>query len=81
MTKKPSYRSTIIKKLPSLLVLDGREITMDERNRIESNTLFDAQKAPPNIHYSQYQTSKVPVKLNSVNFDGVFNNNNFKYSL
>lgn len=27
------------------------------------------------IHYSQYPTAKVPVKLNSVNFDGVFNNN------
>jgi hypothetical protein len=26
------------------------------------------------IHYQQYPQSKVPVKLGSVNFDGVFNN-------
>ena len=26
------------------------------------------------IHYQQYPQSKLPVKLNSVNFDGVFNN-------
>ena len=26
------------------------------------------------IHYSQFPSVKVPVKLNAVNFDGVFNN-------
>jgi hypothetical protein len=26
------------------------------------------------IHFAQYPTVKVPVKLNAVNFDGVFNN-------
>ena len=31
-------------------------------------------KVPPMIHFSQYPTAKVPVKLNAVNFDGVFNN-------
>jgi len=70
---------TIIKKLPKLQILDGREVTIDERNRIESTQIYDAQKAPPMIHYSYNPTSKVPVKLNAVNFDGVFNN--FKYSL
>ena len=52
---------------------------MEERNRIETSQLYDAQKAPPMIHYSQYPSSKVPVKLNSVNFDGVFNN--LKYNM
>jgi hypothetical protein len=64
----------IIKKLPNLIVLDGKEITIDERNRIETSQMYDAQKAPPMIHYSQYPSAKVAVKLNSVNFDGVFNN-------
>lgn len=41
--------------------------------------MYDAQKAPPMIHYSQYPTAKVPVKLNAVNFDGVFNN--LKYNM
>jgi hypothetical protein len=31
------------------------------------------------IHYSQYANAKVPVKLNAVNFDGVFNN--LKYQM
>ena len=26
------------------------------------------------IHFAQYPTVKVPVKLNAVNFEGVFNN-------
>lgn len=52
---------------------------MEERNRIETSQIYDAQKAPPMIHYSQYPSSKVPVKLNSVNFDGVFNN--LKYNM
>ena len=41
--------------------------------------MYEVQKAPPMIHYSQYPTAKVPVKLNSVNFDGVFNN--LKYNM
>lgn len=41
--------------------------------------MYDAQKAPPMIHYSQYANAKVPVKLNAVNFDGVFNN--LKYQM
>jgi len=31
------------------------------------------------IHYQQYPSAKVPVKLNSVNFHGVFNN--LKYNM
>ena len=37
MTKKPQYRLNIIKKLPNLIVLDAKEITIDERNRIETS--------------------------------------------
>ena len=79
MTRKPQYRLNIIKKLQNLIVLDSKEITMEERNRIETSHIYDAQKAPPMIHYSQYPQSKVPVKLNAVNFDGVFNN--LKYNM
>ena len=30
------------------------------------------------MHFQQYPTVKVPVKLNPVNFDGVFNNMKFQ---
>jgi len=42
MTRKPQYRLNIIKKLPNLIVLDGKEITIDERNRIETSQMYDA---------------------------------------
>lgn len=71
--KKPVYRSSIIKRLPNLLILDTREISGDEREQIERATMHES-KAPPMIHFSQFTTAKVPVKLNAVNFDGVFNN-------
>ena len=79
MTRKPQNCLKIIKKLPNLIVLDGKEITIDERNRIETSYMYDTAKAHPMIHYSQYLSANVPVKLNAVNFDGVFNklkNNN-----
>ena len=73
MFRKPMYRAAIIKRLPALIILDGKEITPEERNRIEVAG-FQDQKPPPMIHFAQYPTVKVPVKLNAVNFDGVFNN-------
>ena len=76
VSRKPNYRTAIIKRLPALIVLDGKEITPEERMRIEQSggMLPGDQKAPPMIHFAQYPTVKVPVKLNAVNFDGVFNN-------
>lgn len=76
VSRKPNYRTAIIKRLPALIVLDGKEITPEERMRIEQagGMMPGDQKAPPMIHFAQYPTVKVPVKLNAVNFDGVFNN-------
>ena len=67
------YRVSVIKRLPGLLILDGREISPEEREKVE-NIMLQEAKAPPMIHFSQYPTAKVPVKLNAVNFEGVFNN-------
>lgn len=36
------------------------------------------QGQAPLVHFQQYPTVKVPVKLNPVNFDGVFNNMKFQ---
>lgn len=79
VSRKPNYRNAIIKRLPALIVLDGKEITPEERQRIEQASgmmggIPGDQKAPPMIHFAQFPTVKVPVKLNAVNFDGVFNN-------
>ena len=35
LTRKPNYRNAIIKRLPALIILDGKEITPEERQRIE----------------------------------------------
>jgi len=35
MTRKPNYRNAIIKKVPALIILDGKEISPEERQRIE----------------------------------------------
>ncbi len=67
------YRQSVLKRLPNLLILDNKEIAQEERERVENQMMPDA-KITPMIHYSQYPSSKVPVKLNAVNFDGVFNN-------
>mmetsp|Transcript_33475 Transcript_33475/g.32933 ORF Transcript_33475/g.32933 Transcript_33475/m.32933 type:complete len:131 (+) Transcript_33475:1134-1526(+) len=71
--KKPVYRASVLKRLQRLLILDTKEITPEERERIE-NTMMPEAKMAPMVQYSQYPSSKVPVKLNPVNFEGVFNN-------
>lgn len=73
MTRKLQYRNNIIRKLQNLIVLDGKEVTMEDRQRIESTNLYDPAKAPPMIHYSYNMKQMPPVKLNPSNFDGVFN--------
>ncbi len=62
------------------MVFDGKEITVDERKRIEGATgmIDPKQGQQPLVHFQQYPTVKVPVKLNPVNFDGVFNNMKFQ---
>ncbi len=35
MSRKPNYRNAIIKRLPALIIFDGKEISADERMRIE----------------------------------------------
>lgn len=35
VARKPNYRNAIVKRLPALIVLDGKEITNEERQKIE----------------------------------------------
>lgn len=78
MTRKPQYRQNITRKLTNLLVLDGKEVLPEERMVIDPNGQFQTQKIAPMIHYQPFQQQKMQVKLNSVNFDGVFNNQKFQ---
>lgn len=59
------------------MIFDGKEVTMEERKRVEQSGMIEP-KAPPMVHFQQYPTVKVPVKLNPVNFDGVFTNLKFQ---
>ena len=54
MTRKPQYRVNILKKLPNLIVLDGKEILVDERGRMDGGQTYETGKVPPMIHYQQY---------------------------
>ena len=38
IARKPNYRMIVIKRLIQLMVFDGKEITMEERKRIEGAT-------------------------------------------
>jgi hypothetical protein len=35
MARKPNYRTALIKRLATMIVLDGQEIPQEERQRIE----------------------------------------------
>jgi hypothetical protein len=54
VSRKPNYRTAIIKRLPALIVLDGKEITPEERMRIEQvgGMMPGDPKAPPMIHFA-----------------------------
>ena len=38
IARKPNYRMIVIKRLIQLMVFDGKEITIEERKRIEGAT-------------------------------------------
>ena len=73
MSRKAMYRVGIIKRMPQLIFLDDKEVSMEEKERVELINLAD-NKPPPLVHLSQaapLNSSKVAVKLTSVNFESV----------
>mmetsp|Transcript_23574 Transcript_23574/g.20475 ORF Transcript_23574/g.20475 Transcript_23574/m.20475 type:complete len:386 (-) Transcript_23574:132-1289(-) len=76
VVRKPGYRSAVLRKLPLLLYLDGKEISQEERERSDQLVNYpEVKMAQPLIYVqSQMPSSKVPVKLTAVNFETVFNN-------
>jgi len=52
VARKPNYRMVVIKRLPQLVIFDGREISMEERKRIEgAGGMMDPKQAPPLVHF------------------------------
>lgn len=80
LARKQLYRSTLIRKIPSLKIIDGKEIKFEEREKSEA--LFTA--ADNNSHYQsnmyfysnsnvsdpRHHTDKVPIKLQSFTLAG-----------
>jgi len=66
LSRKLGYRFNVIQRIPSLIYLDGREITSEERRRIElamqqEISKWQMAKAP--------QGHKVMVKMSNITFD------------
>uniref|UniRef100_A0A7S3SJ09 U2A'/phosphoprotein 32 family A C-terminal domain-containing protein n=1 Tax=Strombidinopsis acuminata TaxID=141414 RepID=A0A7S3SJ09_9SPIT len=71
VARKQLYRPTLVRQLPSLRLIDAREVTHEERERAE--IIFNAD-ARPNIASADPTTTrgfatKVPLKLTSMNFE------------
>uniref|UniRef100_A0A7S4J9U1 U2A'/phosphoprotein 32 family A C-terminal domain-containing protein n=1 Tax=Guillardia theta TaxID=55529 RepID=A0A7S4J9U1_GUITH len=75
VARKQLYRATAIQKLPTLKLLDNKEVTVEERERVDILFTIDARN---NSNYpsqavaqavANQSAGKVPIKLSSVTFD------------
>lgn len=66
--KLPTYRLSVVKRLAQLMVIDDREVSYEERERVD---LMQDAKPLPMIYMAPTTTQKVPVKLTPINFEGV----------
>ena len=64
LTRKNMYRHNVVKRLPTLMYLDGKEINQEERERVEL-AFMQENKAPPMVHYAQ-MPNKVIVIYNTL---------------
>jgi hypothetical protein len=62
------YRLAVIKRITQLVFLDSQEVTPEERERVDG---APEQTPPLLVHINQPPLPKVPVKITSVNFDGL----------
>lgn len=71
VARKQLYRPGLIKRLPALQVLDGREILGDERERAELLFSTDPRPSPMYVQDTRPVQGRVPVRLTSVNFESL----------
>jgi hypothetical protein len=74
VARKQLYRATAIQKLPTLKILDNKEVSAEERDRVDilfsmetRATSYVGSAAPAGG--AQSSISKVPIKMSSVTFD------------
>jgi len=68
VARKQLYRPTLIRRLPGLKLIDGREVSSEERER--TDLIFSAEARPSGLLPDQRLLStKVPLKLTSMNFE------------
>eukprot|EP00965_Chrysotila_dentata_P129658 4286270-Pleurochrysis_carterae.AAC.1 len=66
-SRKQLCRPSLIRRLPTLTHIDGREVTAEERER--SELVFSQDLRGPLVQDSRFLATKVPLKLTSMNFE------------
>jgi hypothetical protein len=57
ISRKPQYRLAVLRRLPTLDSLDGKEIPAEEKRRVEMQTggsVNPLQQSVPNVHFAAY---------------------------
>ena len=86
VARKQLYRPTLIRKVPTLKKLDGKDVSRDERERVEMLFASAEQRNPLPAYFmdtDSYSSArgKVPVKLTSMNFESLIGFNGPAYNL
>ncbi|KAJ1494090.1 hypothetical protein T484DRAFT_1766595, partial [Baffinella frigidus] len=75
LSRKQLYRATAIQKLQTLKILDNKEISAEERDRVDVLFSMETRSTPSYVASTamaapmQNNVSKVPIKMSSVTFD------------
>ena len=71
VARKQLYRPSLLRRLPSLKLIDGREVSHEERDRAELifASASDPRPVPSYVHEQRGNSTKVAVKLTSMNFE------------
>ena len=71
LSRRHLYRPTLVRKLPSLTVIDGKEVTFEEREKTEQ--MFsgaDLHQSPLYYLCSEPRVEKVPIRIQSLTLTG-----------
>lgn len=69
VSRRPAYRALVLRKLPTLMCLDGINVSNEEREQVEAMFAQNEKEYPPNER--NVIPMKVPLKLTSMNFDAL----------
>jgi hypothetical protein len=72
VARKQLYRPSLIRKLPTLKFIDGKEVTLEERERVELLYIQDASRPSPVFFQDPRMASAVMVPKTSQNCSFVY---------